>query len=53
MDQETVSHTPVEQANVDRIEDLDPEELRAQFSTLFYSALSDDPNTTVQLDLHS
>lgn len=48
--QETISHTEIEQANVERIESLDADELRTKFDELLLSALRDDPNTTVSLE---
>jgi len=48
--QETISHTEIEQANVERIESaecIDADE----FSALLLSALRDDPNTTVDLEV--
>lgn len=49
--QETISHTEIEQQNVERIESLEADELRAKFDELFRSALADDPNTTVSLEV--
>lgn len=47
--QETMSHTEIEVANVERIESLDADELRDQFSALLLSALRDDPNTEIEV----
>jgi hypothetical protein len=49
--QETISHTETEQQNVERIENLDADELRSQFSALLFSSLRDDPNTEVDLEV--
>jgi hypothetical protein len=46
--QETISHTEIEQQNVERIESA--ERIDAdEFSALLLSALLDDPNTTVEV----
>jgi hypothetical protein len=48
--QETTSHTEIEQQNVERIESAESIDAD-EFSALLLSALRDDPNTEVSLEV--